>query len=105
VDPRTGRTIRSAVIARPGVIALAAGGVFATDFWRHGILRLDPIRHQQTASLKLALAAVQLPCDAYQTMAFGFGSPRASPASTGSTLRAIASRPGYGSARGQRASS
>src|ERR1700730_3248955 len=119
VDPRIGRTIRSGAIDRPGAIAVGAGGVFATDFWRHRIRRVDPVTLQQTASLDLvlpsriasqskyaaflpndvavgqgavwistewctvaradqqltrALATVQLPCDAYQTMAFGAGS-------------------------------
>ena len=119
VDPRTGRILRSGTIDRPGAIAAAPGGVFATDFWRHRVRRLDPVTLQQTASLKLvlpshiasrskaaaflpndvavgqravwvstewctvaraderlrrAVAAVRLPCDAYQTMAFGAGS-------------------------------
>lgn len=114
IDPGLGRVLGSAPIARPGAIAVGAQGVYATDFYRHAVRRLDPTTLRQTASLQLvlpvkiaskyaaflpndvvvgagsvwvstewcavarvderlhrAIAHVRLPCDAYQTMAFG----------------------------------
>jgi hypothetical protein len=118
IDPRRARILATGSIDHPGAIAVAQS-VFATDFWRHEIRRLDLLTLRQTGSLKLALpadiasrsrfaaflpidvavgeravwiatewcavartdsrlnrvtAAIRLPCDAYQTMAFGAGS-------------------------------
>jgi hypothetical protein len=55
IDPRLGRVLASAPIARPGAIAVGAQGVYATDFYRHAVRRLDPTTLRQTASLKLVL--------------------------------------------------
>lgn len=57
IDPRRGRVAASATIERPGAIAVGEDGVFATDFWRDRVRRLDPATLRQTASLKLVLPA------------------------------------------------
>jgi sugar lactone lactonase YvrE len=41
LDPRTGRVVASAAIPRPGTIAVAADGLYATDFVRSTIRRID----------------------------------------------------------------
>jgi streptogramin lyase len=55
IDPRREQVIASATIARPGAIAVDASGVYATDFWRDTVRRLDPRTLQPAASLKLRL--------------------------------------------------
>jgi streptogramin lyase len=55
IDPQRGRILASSSIDRPGAIAVAADGVFATDFYRHEIRRLDPATLQETTRLKLVL--------------------------------------------------
>jgi streptogramin lyase len=55
VDPRRGRVVASTRLARPGALAVGARGVYATDFWRHAVRRLDPVTLRQTATLKLVL--------------------------------------------------
>jgi streptogramin lyase len=55
VDPRRGRVVTSTLLARPGALAVGAHGVYATDFWRHSVRRLDPATLRETASLKLVL--------------------------------------------------
>jgi hypothetical protein len=55
IDARSGRVIGSATLLRPGAIAVGAGGVYATDFWRNTVRRLDlrTLRLQATLHLKL----------------------------------------------------
>jgi hypothetical protein len=55
VDARTGRVIASATLARPGAIAVGRAGVYATDFWRDAVRRLDPRTLRVTATLHLTL--------------------------------------------------
>jgi DNA-binding beta-propeller fold protein YncE len=55
IDPRRERVIASATIARPGAIAVDPSGVYATDFWRDTVRRLDTRTLQPAASLKLRL--------------------------------------------------
>src|ERR1700693_1936728 len=42
IDPQTARVIASTTLARPGAISVGSGGVYATDFWRGTVRRLDP---------------------------------------------------------------
>jgi streptogramin lyase len=55
IDPRNARVIASTKLARPGAIAVGTGGVYATDFWRGTVRRLDPrtLRLSATVHLKL----------------------------------------------------
>ncbi len=55
IDPHRGRVVASAVLERPGVIAVGPGGVYATDFWRNTVRRLDPRTLRLTATLHLRL--------------------------------------------------
>lgn len=55
IDPHTGQNVASARLARPGAIAVAQGGVYATDFWRDTVRRLDPRTLRVTATLQLKL--------------------------------------------------
>jgi streptogramin lyase len=55
IDPRRRRILTSTPIARPGALAVGAQAVYATDFWRHEIRRLDPATLRETARLKLVL--------------------------------------------------
>ena len=55
IDPRSGRVVGSAVLARPGAIAVGARGVDATDFWHDTVRRLDPRTLRVTRVLKLEL--------------------------------------------------
>ncbi|TML94587.1 MAG: hypothetical protein E6G03_11985 [Actinobacteria bacterium] len=55
VDPRTGHIVASATLVRPNDIAVAASGVYATDFWRDTIRRLDPTTLREVSALKLRL--------------------------------------------------
>ena len=57
IDPRTARIKTAAPIDRPGAIAVAADGVFATDFWRDSVRRLNPMTLRETSRLKLVLPA------------------------------------------------
>lgn len=118
IDPGRGRVLATGAIERPGAVAVGANRVFAIDFWRQAIRRLDSATLRPTASLKLVLppevasthtyaaflptdvtvggggvwvatewcsiarideqlsgpvAQTRLPCDSYETMAFGAG--------------------------------
>ena len=55
IDPRNGRVIASTKLARPGAIAVGTGGVYATDFWRGTVRRLDPRTLRLSATLHLKL--------------------------------------------------
>lgn len=55
IDPRSGRVTASRKLARPGAIAVGRGGVYATDFWRDTVRRLDPRTLKTTATLHLKL--------------------------------------------------
>jgi hypothetical protein len=55
VDPRTGGMLASATLPRPGAIAVGARGVYATDFWRDTIRRLDLRTLGVVRKLKLML--------------------------------------------------
>jgi streptogramin lyase len=55
VDPRAGRVVASVKLVRPNDIAVAASGIYATDFWRDTIRRLDPTTLRETSALKLRL--------------------------------------------------
>jgi streptogramin lyase len=55
IDPRSGRVAASAILRRPGRIAIGASGVYATDFWRDRIRRIDLRTLQVVGSLKLRL--------------------------------------------------
>jgi len=55
IDPRNSRVIASTKLARPGAIAVGTSGVYASDFWRGTVRRLDPrtLRLSGTLHLKL----------------------------------------------------
>jgi len=55
VDPASARIVSSATIARPYAFAVGAGGVYAIDFWRDTVRRLDPETLRVTSVLKLTL--------------------------------------------------
>jgi streptogramin lyase len=55
IDPRTERVIASTKLARPGAIAVGTSGVYASDFWRGTVRRLDPRTLRLTATLHLKL--------------------------------------------------
>ncbi len=55
IDARSGRVIASATLARPGAIAIGPSGVYATDFWRDAVRRLDRHTLRLTATLHLKL--------------------------------------------------
>jgi hypothetical protein len=55
IDARSGRVIASATLTRPGAIAVAPDGVYATDFWRDAVRHLDPHTLRVTATLRLKL--------------------------------------------------
>lgn len=55
IDPYRARVVASATLARPGAIAVGQGGVYATDFWRDTVRRLDPRTFRVTATLRLNL--------------------------------------------------
>ena len=55
VDPRTARVVASATIPRPLTIALGPGGLYATDFERDTVRRLDLRTLRVTGRLKLRL--------------------------------------------------
>src|SRR5712691_549751 len=55
IDPQNGRVLASVKLARPGSIAVGAGGVYATDFWRGTVRRLDLRTLRLSATLHLKL--------------------------------------------------
>lgn len=55
IDPQNARVIASVRLARPGAIAVGAGGVYATDFWRDTVRRFDPRTLRLSATLHLKL--------------------------------------------------
>jgi streptogramin lyase len=55
IDPRSGQAIVSAKLDRPAALAVGANGVYATDFWRDTVRRLDPRTLHPLASLHLTL--------------------------------------------------
>lgn len=55
VDARTGRVVSSVAIDRPGAIAVGARDVYATDFWRDAVRRIDAHTLRVTRRLKLTL--------------------------------------------------
>jgi hypothetical protein len=55
IDPQRRRIIGSVAIEHPGGIAIAAGDIYATDFYRDTVRRTDPVTLRTTATLKLAL--------------------------------------------------
>jgi hypothetical protein len=55
IDPRNARVIASTKLARPGAIAVGTGGVYATDFWRGTVRRLDRRTLRLSATLHLKL--------------------------------------------------
>jgi hypothetical protein len=55
IDARSGQVIASATLARPGAIAVGPSGVYATDFWRGTVRRLDLRTLRLTATLHLKL--------------------------------------------------
>lgn len=55
IAPRTGTVVASAKLARPGAIAVGPSGLYATDFWRDTVRRLDPQTLRLTATLHLKL--------------------------------------------------
>ena len=42
IDPHNGRVTASAELQRPGAVAIGATGIYATDFWRDTVRRIDP---------------------------------------------------------------
>ncbi|MBD0329276.1 MAG: hypothetical protein ICV64_04150 [Thermoleophilia bacterium] len=55
IDPRSGRPARSASLPRPGALAVGPRDVYATDFWRNALRRLDPRTLRVTATRRLSL--------------------------------------------------
>lgn len=55
IDPRNAHVIASTKLARPGAIAVGTSGVYATDFWRGTVRRLDPRTLRLYATLHLKL--------------------------------------------------
>ncbi len=55
IDPRNARVIASTKLARPETIAVGTSGVFATEFWRGTVRRLDPRTLRLSATLHLKL--------------------------------------------------
>jgi hypothetical protein len=55
IDSREGRVLASAPISRPQALAVGSGGVYAVDFWRDTVIRLDPETLRTTARLRLVL--------------------------------------------------
>jgi streptogramin lyase len=55
IDPQNGRVIASTTLARPGAIAVGTSGVYATDFWRDTVRRLDRRTLRLAATLNLKL--------------------------------------------------
>lgn len=55
IDPQNARVVASAALPRPHAIALGARGVYAIDFWRDTIQRIDPRTLRVVRTLKLRL--------------------------------------------------
>lgn len=55
IDAREGRVVASVAISRPHALAVGASGVYALDFWRDTVRRLDPVTLRTTAMLTLVL--------------------------------------------------
>ena len=55
IDPRSARVVGSTTLPRPGAIAVGASGVYATDFWRDAIRRIDLRTLRVVGALKLRL--------------------------------------------------
>lgn len=55
LNPHIGKVIASVKLARPGAIAVGPGGVYATDFWRNTVRRLDARTLRSSATLHLKL--------------------------------------------------
>jgi streptogramin lyase len=58
IDPRNAHVIATTKLARPGAIAVGTSGVYATDFWRGTVRRLDPRTLRLSATLHLKLPFV-----------------------------------------------
>jgi streptogramin lyase len=63
IDARAGRVLASVPISRPHALAVGSGGVYALDFWRDTVLRLDPQTLRTTARLRLVLPFEVVPGD------------------------------------------
>ncbi len=63
VDAQTGRVVASAPLSRPHAVAVSANSVYALDFWRNTVRRLDPVTLRTTATLKLVLPFEVVPGD------------------------------------------
>lgn len=63
IDPRRGRVIASVPLSRPGALAVGPSGVYATDFWRGTLRRLDPETLRTRANLRLVLPFEVAPGD------------------------------------------
>jgi len=63
IDPREGRVRASVPVSRPHAIAVSSSGVYAVDFWRDTVLRLDPRTLRTTARLRLVLPFEVVPGD------------------------------------------
>jgi hypothetical protein len=55
IDPRTGCVTASTTVVRPQAIAVGRAGVFALDFWRGYVYRLDPATLRIKARLHLTM--------------------------------------------------
>ena len=55
IDPRNGRVVASATVPRPGTIAIGPTGLYATDFWRDTLRRIDLGTLRVVRTLKLRL--------------------------------------------------
>ncbi len=55
IDAREGRVLASVALSRPHALAVGANGVYALDFWRDTVRRLDPVTLRTTATLRLVL--------------------------------------------------
>lgn len=63
IDPSRGKVIDSHRLRGASGLAVGAGGVFVTDFWRGTVRRLDPTTLRLTAKLKLVLPFDVVPGD------------------------------------------
>jgi streptogramin lyase len=55
IDPQSARVVESAVLPRPHALAVGASGVYAIDFWRNTVQRIDPCTLRVVRTLKLRL--------------------------------------------------
>lgn len=63
IDPLTGRVVASVALDRPHALAVGPQGVYANDFWRGSVRRLDPTRLAVTATTRLVLPFEVAPGD------------------------------------------